>query len=305
LRDGYACEAAVPLELLGLKSTPRKLTGDIGVLLGNGTATIKRLYWSNKNTTMLFDAPEESLLKPALWGELNLVAEKTFEETIRARGDKVDVLSHVMGILNIDSTKMKSGEPCASVSWSGKGQLSSRSVGRRGTIIFRHQAKEWWDSHKPLVNVTDPFAVTIGKPGRFEDGLYAGSTPRHLLMYLDGTNCAGPKGFLGGALWAGQKTTQSASWDFKVTDEKEHQMTILLGTGAKQNLLLSPLDAPNQKRQLISFDSTQGLTVVQFTFTNSVRLTLEQPPYTEEDKKESRYGRKGRTPANITAIFLD
>ena len=304
-RIGYAYEAAVPLELFGLNSAPQKLAGDIGVLLGNGTTTIKRLYWCNKNTTMLFDAPEESLLKPGLWGELNLVAQKSFEETIRARGDKVDVLSHVMGLLDIDSTKLKSGEPCAAITWSGKGQLSTRSVGRHGYIIFRHQAKEWWGSHKPLINVTAPFEATIDIPGRFKDGLYAGSKPRHLLMYLDDQSCTGPKGFLGGSLWAGQKTTQSASWDFKVADEKEHQMTILLGTGAKQSLHLSPLDSPNRQRQLITFDGTQGMTVVQFSFPSSIRLTLEQPPYTDEDTKEGRYGRKARTPANITAIFLD
>ncbi len=72
--QGYAYELAVPLSLLGLESRPEmELTGDIGILKGDGARTTQRLYWSNKNTAMMFDAPEESLLRPPLWGELRFV----------------------------------------------------------------------------------------------------------------------------------------------------------------------------------------------------------------------------------------
>ncbi|MCX6968699.1 MAG: hypothetical protein NTV93_00905 [Verrucomicrobia bacterium] len=117
-------------------------------------------------------------------------------------------------------------------------------------------------------------------------------------MSIDGTKC-GPKGHLGAALWSGQKTTQIASWDFTVPDEKTHQMTLILGNIAKGNLFLTPLDKPEQKRELVSFEGNDGMGVVQFSFSGSVRLTLEQPPYTDEDIKANR------PPANITAIFLD
>lgn len=82
-------------------------------------------------------------------------------------------------------------------------------------------------------------------------------------------------------------------------DDKTHQMTLILGNIAKEKLTLSPLDKPEQKRELVSFDGDDGMGVVQFSFSGNVRLTLEQPPYTDEEYKANRIQ------ANITAIFLD
>ena len=64
-------------------------------------------------------------------------------------------------------------------------------------------------------------------------------------------------------------------------------------------MLLAPLDQPEDGRELIAFDGSQGMSIVQFNFTGAVRLTLEQAPYTEEDIKQNRPA------ANITAIFFD
>ena len=64
-------------------------------------------------------------------------------------------------------------------------------------------------------------------------------------------------------------------------------------------LTLAPLNDPDNKRTLVEFDGSEGMSVVQFSFKGSVRLSLEQPAYTDEDIKNKR------PPANITAIFVD
>jgi hypothetical protein len=85
-----------------------------------------------------------------------------------------------------------------------------------------------------------------------------------------------------------------SSWDFMVPDEKTHQMTLIHSSVAKGKLILSPLDKPEQKRELVSFDGNGGMGVVQFSFSGRVRLTLEQPAWTDE---------ANRGADNITAIF--
>jgi hypothetical protein len=62
-------EIAVPLNLLGLH--PRdgtRINGDIGILRGDGTQTIQRIYWNNKATAIVSDVPSEAMLTPGLWG---------------------------------------------------------------------------------------------------------------------------------------------------------------------------------------------------------------------------------------------
>ena len=287
LRRGFAYEVAVPLDLLRLQPIAGQISGDIGVLLGNGNATIKRLYWSNKNTAMLFDAPEESLLKPALWGQLELVerAPRTFAQSLQDRGDRVEVLTNGVGGLHIDST----ASPAAAIDWPGRGSLSNRAIGRGGTIIFRHRAEGPWDADEPLVTLTESFSFAVHQPGRYRDGLYAAAKPKDLVLSLDGQPCAGPRGLVGGSLWSKQP---SAAWDIAVADDAPHQLTILLGSGAKQSLHLAPLNAPETQRELVAFDGSQGMTVVQFTIYGSVRLTLKHPP-------------DNSPPASITAIVLD
>lgn len=64
-------EISAPLAVLGLKPSPgMKLKGDIGVLRGDGTQTIARVYWSNKATGIVSDVPSEAELTPGLWGTL-------------------------------------------------------------------------------------------------------------------------------------------------------------------------------------------------------------------------------------------
>ncbi len=297
-RKGTSLEVAIPLNLLALEDSLKSFTGDVGILLGNGTRTIKRLYWSNKNTAMLFDAPEESLLKPALWGGFDLVEviEQTFEQALQTRADKVEVLSNAVGKLDLDASAVAAGSPSAVIDWSGEGSIVNREIGRGGYIVFRHQASDWFHAVEPLQNLASGFTFSTHNPGRFPDGLHAGGRAKSLQMSIDGTSCGK---IYGGSLWGQKKETQSASWDLTATDGKTHQLTLLLGIGAKERLLLAPLDQPEDKRELVSFDGSQGMSIVQFNFTGDVRLTLEQAAYTEDEIK------KNRPPANITAIFLD
>jgi hypothetical protein len=62
-------ELSVPLALLGLKPTAKQeIRADIGLLRGNGFATMQRVYWSNKATSITSDVPSEARLSPDLWG---------------------------------------------------------------------------------------------------------------------------------------------------------------------------------------------------------------------------------------------
>ncbi|EDM27280.1 hypothetical protein LNTAR_21240 [Lentisphaera araneosa HTCC2155] len=293
LRNGDAYEVAVPLKLIGLNPQGQKITGDIGVLLGNGNTTTRRLYWSNKNTVMLFDAPEESLLKPALWGELKLKVEKklSFEELLQERGDAVDLYTGLAGELDIKNNQ-------AQILWSGQGTLRDNKIGRLGFVIFRPYAKDWFSDDVPLVKLSDKIGFKHHKIGRFNDGLYAGSKVRKISMNLDGKSLAGPKKILGGALWPRQKKAQVAHWDFEAKDDKLHQMTIIIDQASQQSFSLT--NAKGEERQLIQLKGDEGLCVIQFNFSGKVRLNLKQAPYTDQEIAE-----KKRKPAAITAIFVD
>jgi sugar lactone lactonase YvrE len=64
-------EFSVPLALLGLKpESGQTLTGDVGILRGDGTQTTARVYWSNKSTGITSDVPSEATLQPKLWGRV-------------------------------------------------------------------------------------------------------------------------------------------------------------------------------------------------------------------------------------------
>jgi hypothetical protein len=69
---GYAVEAVVPLELLGLKPQPGKSHKiDFGILSADsaGSVTVVRSYWANPATGLVSDVPGEIMLHPGLWGE--------------------------------------------------------------------------------------------------------------------------------------------------------------------------------------------------------------------------------------------
>ncbi|MFC5862566.1 hypothetical protein ACFPT7_09715 [Acidicapsa dinghuensis] len=60
---------SVPLQELGLKPAPGEtIRADIGLLRGDGTQTLQRVYWSNKATAIVSDVPSEAELTPGLWG---------------------------------------------------------------------------------------------------------------------------------------------------------------------------------------------------------------------------------------------
>jgi hypothetical protein len=62
-------EFSIPLSSLNLNPKAGMIIiGDIGVLKGDGSQTLSRLYWSNKATSIISDVPSEAELKPGLWG---------------------------------------------------------------------------------------------------------------------------------------------------------------------------------------------------------------------------------------------
>jgi hypothetical protein len=61
---------SIPLQALGLKPVAgEKIKADVGILRGDGTQTLQRVYWSNKATGITSDVPSEAELTPDLWGE--------------------------------------------------------------------------------------------------------------------------------------------------------------------------------------------------------------------------------------------
>ncbi len=68
-QDGGNAEFSVPLSALGLSpKAGESILADFGILRGNGTQTIQRLYWNNLNTSIVSDIPGEARLQPANWG---------------------------------------------------------------------------------------------------------------------------------------------------------------------------------------------------------------------------------------------
>ena len=64
-------EVSIPLKTLGLKDVKpgMALTGDVGLLRGNGFQTLQRVYWSNQGANLTADVPSEAELTPRLWGK--------------------------------------------------------------------------------------------------------------------------------------------------------------------------------------------------------------------------------------------
>ncbi|MEZ0297610.1 MAG: hypothetical protein ACAI35_14270 [Candidatus Methylacidiphilales bacterium] len=71
---GYIVEAALPLDSLGIKLTPKlTLRGDFGATHADpaGVRTRLRTHWSNQHTGLVDDVVFELQPEPANWGELN------------------------------------------------------------------------------------------------------------------------------------------------------------------------------------------------------------------------------------------
>ncbi len=68
-QDGHGnYEISIPLDKLGLTASPGEWRGDLGILRGNGSQTVQRVYWANKATAIVSDVPSEAELTPAHWG---------------------------------------------------------------------------------------------------------------------------------------------------------------------------------------------------------------------------------------------
>ncbi|RYD82496.1 MAG: hypothetical protein EOP84_09310 [Verrucomicrobiaceae bacterium] len=64
-------ELSVPWSVLRLNAPPQgKLRGDLGLLRGNGTQTLQRVYWRNKASGIVSDLASEAELEPKRWGEV-------------------------------------------------------------------------------------------------------------------------------------------------------------------------------------------------------------------------------------------
>ena len=62
-------EISIPLEKLGLQvKAGDVIRGDVGLLRGDDTQTLQRVYWCNKATGITADVPSEAELTPRLWG---------------------------------------------------------------------------------------------------------------------------------------------------------------------------------------------------------------------------------------------
>lgn len=71
---GYVLAARIPLADLGLPPSDQAaaLKGDFGVIYGDeeGRINILRSFWSNRSTGLVNDVPGETMINPALWGQL-------------------------------------------------------------------------------------------------------------------------------------------------------------------------------------------------------------------------------------------
>lgn len=77
-QSGGNYELSVPLSMLGLEvSHQKKVRGDIGVLIGDGSQVRARLYWNNRSATMVSDIPTEARLTPGRWGKLEFEKKTT------------------------------------------------------------------------------------------------------------------------------------------------------------------------------------------------------------------------------------
>lgn len=83
----YNIEAAIPLAALGIKPQPGlRLKMDWGVLVTgpDGNEVMRRIYWSNKATSIVADAPSEARLQPHLWGHVR------FQDIRRTAEEQLD-----------------------------------------------------------------------------------------------------------------------------------------------------------------------------------------------------------------------
>jgi hypothetical protein len=95
----YTLEASIPLRDLGLDHSPEEpLRGDVGVIFADesGNNRAERLYYYNKQTSIVADLPTETRLQPDQWDTVdfplgpNLIHNGGFEETLVDSRDHSD-----------------------------------------------------------------------------------------------------------------------------------------------------------------------------------------------------------------------
>jgi hypothetical protein len=71
--NGGDFEFSVPLSVLGwAPKVGESYSGDLGILKGYAGQTVRRTYWSNRNTAIVSDVPSEARLQPGHWGRFNI-----------------------------------------------------------------------------------------------------------------------------------------------------------------------------------------------------------------------------------------
>lgn len=181
-KKGSTYELSVPLSLLDIKIEDGKsVAGDIGILIGNGTATEQRIYWSNKATTVVCDVPTEAVLTPALWGEMTfkpLANDKVVFENFKsltvgdmqsgsvAAGEiRIDPALKETGMLSI-SGDCPAGQSAKSLAVRGKGALLGTSLslpfgkpeGGKGIVASFDVVGGSWNYHTQMF-----FADAVGR----------------------------------------------------------------------------------------------------------------------------------------------
>ncbi len=294
-RKGYFHEAAVPLAMLGLKpEAGMVLRGDIGALIGDGSSVRQRLYWNNKGTAQLFDAPSEARLTPELWGELRFMRGNVPPQT-GARNLRT-FFSPMGGALNVQTNAPLEGRPAAQIGWAGKGDLSSRAVGTKGYVIFRFQPKNWFD-RRTLAWVASSF--TLPENLNLADDLWAalGHGERfRLYLTLDGHERDKAFPAQGARLDGAPHLKRNAvSWAIGVKDPWPHRLTIVLPETVPNSRL--ELEQGGTRETLAAFTGEEGgACVVQFDFTGPVTLNFSQDLFKD--------GESGRC-ASVSAMFFD
>ncbi|MEI6421925.1 MAG: hypothetical protein WCP55_06875, partial [Lentisphaerota bacterium] len=181
-KKGPTYELSIPLSLLDIKIEDGKnVAGDVGILIGNGTATEQRVYWSNKATTVVCDVPSEAVLTPALWGEMTFKAlanDKVVFENFKslkvgdmpsgsvAAGEiRIEPALKETGMLSI-SGDCPAGQSAKSLAVMGKGALHGTSLslpfgkpeGGKGIVASFDIKGGSWNYHTQMC-----FADAVGK----------------------------------------------------------------------------------------------------------------------------------------------
>ncbi|WDE95285.1 hypothetical protein PQO03_06070 [Lentisphaera profundi] len=210
----------------------------------------------------------------------------------------VSLYSNVKGDLAISSEAFNQGKAACSIDLAGQGKLQANQVGSKGYVIFRYQAKDWWDAHEPHFNVGLPFEFikeTNEKTVR-KDRLHDSLKKRELNLTVDGQEAGSPN--QAGNLWKANKEI-AAYWDFKVTNEMPNLITVVTAKAGVGELAIAPLDDPKNKQIITSIKEEQGACIIQFNAKGNFRLYLQQRAYADKEEQ------KKRPAANISVIFLD